>query len=284
MSILTSKPLYRFSQLLALFFFPAAIFFLFFFTLEDKVKTSGVVEAANQIVVRSAVEKTIVEAIHYQNGDKVTQGSPVVTFADLQGLETQVKKLKLHLEFLQEQLQRAKRLQSEGAGSSLKVEELTNEIREEEIALEELRTQQERLVARAPFDGNITNIHVKLQERAEIGKPLFTLFGTGDKIIRCIVPEQDFDYLAIGQEVQIKSQLYNYLRYQIYNGRVLSISKYGKHAVELSDPDNYDELKIYYTVLVELLDGQDKLAVGSSAMCEIIIERRPVFYIIVGWR
>lgn len=100
---------------------------------------------------------------------------------------------------------------------------------------------------------------------------MFTIIGNESKIIRCIAPQTLAFGLKKGQRVNIKSYLKNYLRYRVYDGILLDIAPYGTQ----------NQSAVHYELIVGITDGQQELPVGSTAMCEIIKGKAPLFLVLI---
>lgn len=414
MSVLTSKALYRSAQTLSVILVPVAVLCLFVVNVEERVRVRGVVESADQIVVRSEASKLTVAAIHVEDGDAVEVGQLLVEFRDLHGiaqqqsrLEASLRHLRVRIRTLQPaadapagrpdaagtdgeallvaelarldtrleqqrarlqamipdadvdrllgtagtpghipadlrvggqeleqkrarvtyfaaELERIAPLTAQGvlaasardaaehrlhdarlavaakqeeliervrelifgyrdtlavqrvirAQRSDRLQELEQEATQAEIALAGLATQRRRLRVAAPIAGRVVAVYTRYGEDVEIGKPLLALSGDKPKVIQCRVPESRFADVALGQEVLIKSDLYNYLRHEIYRGYVTGMSEHGIR----------DGERIYYELTVGITDGRDVLRVGSGAVCEIRVGRQPAFMLLVGGR
>ena len=265
----------RFSQILGLIYFPAIAFFLIFFKIEDKVPASGVVEARKQSVVSSPVKELTIREIRHYSGDRVEEGDAVVIFTDLREIGLRIEQLRLDLKTLRHHLGNLRELMEQGGLAKADFELKEVEVRQKETELRILESEREKLTVRAPFDGVITNVHRQVGEAADIGTPLFTIFADGEKIIRSQVQEKHFADVEIGQDVNIKSELYNYLLYQVYRGKVVDIRPYGEH----------EEGEVYYDVLIGFEESAEReMKVGSSATCEIILGERPLLFLLTPRR
>lgn len=274
MTILTGKPFKRFVQVISFLFLITFILLLFFWEIEEKVPSKGQVENKQQIIVRSLCEKTVVDEIRYSPGSEVKKGDVIISLADIRDLKHQIKEIDLRLSEGRKSFARMTKLHASKLISDAQHEKLELQLKLAENTLERLKQEYEKLKVKAPFDGKIINFHIKLQELVRIGSKLFTIIGNQDKIIKCIIPQSLADGLIRGQKVNIKSKLKNYLRYRVYNGYLMSIAPFSKEEGDA----------VYYELAVGILDGEDELPVGSTALCEIVKGKQPLFFMLLEGR
>ena len=266
MSFLAGKAYYRFSQALGILLLPCIVSLLFLLKIEEKIKVRGVVESSTQITVTSQLKDTVVKHIAKQVGDRVQSGEVIIEFEDLQGFRSQAAQLKVKLQEQQNRLVRLKPLSKTGSISARDLKKLEFNIAQLQLNYNDLLEKAARLRVKSPIAGRIVTISIKPFQKATIGQELFAVSGGGNKIIECNVPERHYTYLEIGQRVDLKSELYNYLTYDIYHGKVTEISPYGfKQGAD-----------VFYEVTINLTDGNRKLKVGSAADCEIITRKAPL--------
>ncbi len=266
MSFLAGKAFYRFSQVLGILLLPCILCLLFLLKIEEKVRVRGVVESSTQVTVTSQLKDTVVKRITMNVGDMVAAGDVVIEFEDLQGFRSQAAQLKVKLQEQEDRLSRLKPLHQAGSISARDLKKLDFNIAQIKLHCQDLLNRAARLRVKSPIAGRIVTISIKPFQKATIGQELFAVSGGGDKIIKCNVPERHYTYLENGQRVDIKSELYNYLTYDIYHGEIAEISPYG-----FRDGDG-----IFYEVTIRITEGSDRLKVGSAADCEIITRKAPL--------
>ena len=151
---------------------------------------------------------------------------------------------------------------------------LKHQLVQARLELSALKVSQQRLTIRAPFSGRVVGIQASTSQRVEIGTDLITLSGNEPKLIKCRVPESRFSEIKLGQSALIKSDLYNYLRHEIYRGKVHFVATHGV----------YDGTEIFYDVSIVITEGHDVLRVGSGALCEIQVGQQSAIMLLVGKR
>lgn len=275
MSIITSETYYRSAQIASILLFPALLLMLIFLQIEDRIVVDGVVEAGQHAVLTSPLEKTLIKKILVSAGDNVTCGQPLVIFDDLHGWGHELGKKRPRLQFLEQRAVSIEKLNSQGAISSLQAKEARLEATTLRVEIASLEENLARLTFSAPFTGRITSIIAKPFQKVEIGSELIALSAMKLKVIRCKVPEDRFASLQKGQPVAIKSKLFNYLRYDIYHGSVASFDAYGAR----------DAGKLSFESVIRLnKEAENALKVGTTARCEIITDRRPLYQLLMKGR
>jgi len=271
MSVLTGKTFKYTVRVISILFLCLLVCVLFFFKVEDKVPALGKVENKQQLTVRSLCDKTLVEEIMRREGKDVKKGETVLRFSDIRNLKHQTREIDLKLAEGKNSYIRMTKLHKAKLISDAQYEKMKLQIDLAENKLEQLKKEYGKLEVKAPFDGTITNLHIKLQEPVRIGTELFTIIGEKSKIIRCIAPQSLAYGLQKGQKVNIKSQLKHYLKYRVYEGYLKSVAPYGSQEGEA----------VHYELIIEITDGQAELPVGSTALCEVIKGKEPLIYIFI---
>ena len=227
MSFLASKAYYRICRAVAILLVPVLLSALFLLKVEKTVRARGLIESARQDVVCSPVKETIVKAIHFSSGDQVRKGDVVIEFEDIPGYANLAAQTEVKIHELEDRRGRMGKLRKSGTITDAHLKELDFQIAELKLKFEGLKEKAERFTIRSPMDGEIVSIMVRTYEQVGIGRELFAVSAGNAKVIKCAIPERQYTYLSSGQPVNIKSELYNYLKYDIYRGRLASISPYG---------------------------------------------------------
>lgn len=274
MDFFATKAYYRTAQFLSIAFFPLALVAVIVLKVEDRITVENVrIESSRQVILRSPLKETLIKSIHIKTGHEVREGDPLIEFEDLQNWRTDLAKKKNQLEFIREKADVYTRLRAEGAQSGLSAKDITTEANALQIEIDGLEERVGRLTLKAPFNGTITELPVKEYESVEIGTPLLSLAAMNEKIIRCHVPEDRFQYLRVGQRVAIKSNQYSYFSFKIFEGEVAAFHSFASHEGQVIR---------YETEILLLGEAEELLPVGSSATCDIIVEERPLYELLMG--
>ncbi len=283
MDFITTPAFYRTNQIVSILFLPLAVISLFLIKVEDRIVVDGVVESDNQVVLRSPLDETLLEDIFVHPGDDVKKGAPLVQFRDLLNWRQDLDRKHKRQDLLKEKADIYVKLHGEGAQSGLTAKDMVNESQTLEFEIAALQDKVDRLTLRAPFDGRVTELMVKPYAKMEIGTPLLALSAMDEKVIRCQVPESRFPYLHKGQPVAIKSNLYNYFTFQIYTGEVKSFYTYASNPA-LAGSANPLQGPAYETKIALTGEAKDRLTIGSTASCEILVENQPLYRLLLGER
>ncbi len=273
MKIFTTKAYYRASQIASIAFLPAVIIALIFIKIEDRIVVNGIIESDNHLIMRSALEDKLVKTVLVKPGQSVKHGEALVELEDLGNWRVELERTQSQYDLAKEKAEVYSNLKNKGAQSGLSAKTYENQAKILEIEIKSLKQQIDRLTVRAPFDGKITEVMVKKSEKVDIGTPIVALSAMDEKIVRCNVPEARFPYLQLGQKVAIKSNLYNYFTFEIYTGVVKTFDAYASHTTK--EP-------VFETKIKVTGKGAEILKVGSTAQCEIIVEKQPLYALLLG--
>ena len=154
------------------------------------------------------------------------------------------------------------------------ISRLTSELSIARSTLERLKTQQGRLIVRAPVAGLVQGLAVNTPgEVITAGKELLRILPSGRKLeVEARIPPTDIGQLHVGQEAQLRFQTYDFTRYGQMKGTLTALSPttyaapdgtpYYKARIALSDTGlpqtNGQTLPILpgMTVEASLLTGQ----------------------------
>ena len=327
MSIIASKGYYRFIQVLSVLVVPIIVIVMVFCKIDDRIIVIGVVESTRHVLLRSSIDKTLIEKILVEPGKDVEEGQPLIVFRDLDNWKLELEKTRLQIDKNRLQLQKTsillaktigqmetkrekadtyEKLNKEGAQAALAAKELRTEadslekdaealkkdvdLMAKDVSLMEanakgLEQQIARLTLRAPFKGRVTDVLVREPMNVTVGTELLALSAMDDKVVRCFVPENRADRLEDGLNVTIKSNLYNYLHYSVFRGKVKKHYPYGTRAPDGAPvPAIATEAMPTYETFITIgpeNNGPQMLKVGSTVTCEIIVERQPLYKLFI---
>jgi multidrug resistance efflux pump len=266
MSVLTSHAYFQFARILAVLLFPVGACVLVFIEFEDRFVVSGIVESRKQVVVRSPLKETLVKTVLVEAGEDVAAEQKLLVFEDLHEYRHSLDQRVLRLKNLERENTALEPVGGQDLEEGRKQLQLQARMETLRLEIENYREKVERLTVRAPFAGRVTEVHVTEQDHVAVGTELFSLSSPEEKIIACMVPERHASYLHKGQRVHIKSNQFNYLRHDIYTGRVDTFSPYAVHS----------EGRVEYETEIVFETGRSKLPLGSTARCAVVVERQPL--------
>ena len=207
------------AKVLTLFFIPITLYLFSFVQFERKVKLSGIIKVEKQDIIRSAVKDTTVDKVFVKIGDSVLSNQLILELKDLQNLKEKKEMLKNILTKLERDLEKPEITKS-------KFYYLKENTMKHSLLYQQAINDYNRLKVKAPYDGKITSINVVSFDKVEVGKKLFEISGKGKKIISLLVPENLYTFVKVGAKVYIKSKVYNYMSYKIFQGKVIDFDSH----------------------------------------------------------
>lgn len=255
----------KISKIIAILILPVILFSLSFYKVERKVNANGIIGSQKQDIVTSPVKDTSVKYIRFKEGDFVQRGDVVVEAYDFTDFNQQLQIAQIELKNVENELVRKQEILRFGGTTRADIEKLEGAKEQALVKISSIENKINLFSFKAPYDGQIVNIFVKDRESITIGQNMFQIIGKDVFIIECYIPEAQYIFVKKGQKVYIKSNLYNYLKYSIFHGIVSYVSDYGT-----IDPATK---KIFFKVIVNVLDGEQYLRVNSSVSCEIVRDR-----------
>jgi RND family efflux transporter MFP subunit len=197
------------------------------------VKSVGVAEALYDADVSAETSGRVVRIVH-DIGERVKEGETVIELED-RVYELRFQSARARMEVAESANDKAQRdlvrMEDLFASHDISVSELeqarlTSKSAggEYELAVAELGLAEEALddtrIA-APFDGEITRVHVKIGEIAQVGQMAFTLVQSDTIEVEVALSTEDLQGVEVGQTVEFSSlSLPNFQK----SGRVYSIS------------------------------------------------------------
>lgn len=266
-----SRLRYRLSQLVAVLLVPLLVSLFAVVEVSDRIVIDGEIESAKQLDLTSPLGSTLVGKVLIEVGENVKRGQALLEFQDLGNWRLEKVRKTQRADFLAHRLKVYDKLHKMGTASELKMRELKTEEANLRTEIAALENNINRLTLRAPFAGRVTKLLVAEYTNVNIGTPLLTISDMREKVIRCFVPEDRFAQLRDGLKVAIKSNMLNFLKYDVYQGEVIAHHAYMSRA----------EQRISYETVIGIDGaGQEKLRIGGTATCEIITDKQPLYTLI----
>jgi membrane fusion protein (multidrug efflux system) len=184
-------------------------------TVVDAVRATGRIEAVYAVELRPD-EQGRITALLFQEGQAVTQGTPLIQIDDAM-LRAQAARAEAERDLGRQQLDRVKRMREQNASSSADLERAQAAARSADAALAVLQLQIERSTVRAPFAGVIGQRFVSLGDYVTNGTRLLTLQTMDPHRAVIEVPERHAMSLRRGQtlEYSVASQPGRVFRAQV---------------------------------------------------------------------
>lgn len=266
MYFLASKKYFIFCKFISILIWPIAIYFLFFQRFNYKFTSKGIVDSKSKYTIRSKVNNTFIKKIHKYNNDKVSEGELLIELFDNEGIQNKIRIQSKKVQLLESEYLSYK--DNPQIITKFELKKLQFNYQEQKIILEDLNNKLSNLFLYSPSSGYIMRLHVEEQEKIEIGTELATIATNGTNYVMCKIPEKYYMQLGIGDNVFLKSEVYNYLKYTIYTGKIQKISYFGLN----------EKLNALYEVEIALLNNN--LRIGTTAKCEFIITQETLINII----
>lgn len=189
----------------------------------------------------------------------------------------------LERELAQSRLDRARekrRILAEGYQDTVLAEALA-EFDTAAASVEKLETEVEiaesrlaRLTVRAPRAGKVTMVDKSRPgELVRKGEDLLHLSHGPSERVDVYLPETQIHRVTAGQDVIMKANSFDWLRNGLIRGRVREVS--------LEPYENDAGENLGYIAVVEVTDSPVALALGSTVQAEIILDRVPIWHLLL---
>ncbi|MBN8217633.1 MAG: HlyD family efflux transporter periplasmic adaptor subunit [Spirochaetes bacterium] len=258
----------RMTKILAVILVPIVIILFSFVSFERKVVLDGEVLSPKQILVRSAIKDTLVKKVFVESGDRVTQGQVITEFQDVAGWANQLSVADLDVGVQLAALASYSNMNYDSLDKVMQkaeMERLRLAVAQTQYRLADLKEKVRLLRSEAPFDGEIVKVQVQDFDRVDVGTPIYEVARTDEFYVKAWIPEKLYSLVAKGNKVYLKSNLWNYLWYQIFHGEITYLSQFAqRHPVSG---------EIVFETHIKVLDGIDLMRVNTSVKCEIVRDR-----------
>jgi HlyD family secretion protein len=158
-----------------------------------------------------------------------------------------------------------------------------NEIAAIRLELDRLEWEQRQSELRAPADGSVTSLDVRVGDVVDAGQPVLAVAEQRGFRIDVAALSEDVGHLRVGMPVRVKLDAYDYQKYGTVAGRVVFVSPdsaVGREAASERVPT--------YTVKISLDDDQvgrgenvGRIKLGMTGVAEIITDRESILSLLV---
>lgn len=167
-----------------------------------KFETRGSIESRKNVLISAETMGRIV-SIPVSEGQKVTKGQLLVQL-DAAILQNNVNELKTKLELAATLYERQQKLWDQNIGTEVQYLQAKNNKESLESSLKTLQSQLAQSYVRAPFDGVVDDIPVKVGEMAQPGISLVRIVNQKDMYIKADVSEAYLGKLTVGETVSVR--------------------------------------------------------------------------------
>ena len=215
---------------------------------------SGKVVPSGRVKLIQPFETGVVRAIHVRDGQSVKAGEvlieldPSITAAEQAQKEAErdtitatVDKLEADEPIIAQRVDILKKLVDKGLGSKLTyletLQQLTDNqkdtaiqksrLAEANAAVAAITARMKRQILTAPVDGVVQQLAVHTIGGVVTSAQQLAMIVPSDVVleIEALVPNREIGFVHVGQDVQIKVDAFNFTRYGLLHGRVLSVSQ-----------------------------------------------------------
>lgn len=168
---------------------------------EHFVEVSGSVLSKKNVSISGEVSGRIQE-IKAVEGMRVRQGE-VLARIDAEAILRNIDEVEKQLELASILFEKQERLWNQQIGTEIQYLEAKNRKESLEKNLASLKTQESRTVVRAPFNGTVESVLVRLGELVQPGTPMFQFVGESDLFVEADVSERFVGIVTQGDSVEI---------------------------------------------------------------------------------
>jgi len=215
---------------------------------------SGKVVPSGRVKLIQPFETGVVRAIHVRDGQSVKAGEVLIELdpsitaaeqaqkkAELDTIAATVDKLEADEPIIAQRVDILKKLVDKGLGSKLTyletLQQLTDNQKDNAIqksrlaeanaAVAAITARMKRQILTAPVDGVVQQLAVHTIGGVVTSAQQLAMIVPSDVVleIEALVPNREIGFVHVGQDVQIKIDAFNFTRYGLLHGRVLSVSQ-----------------------------------------------------------
>jgi membrane fusion protein (multidrug efflux system) len=171
-------------------------------TVEDTLPAVGTIEADERVVIQPEVPG-VIESIHFEEGQRVTQGEVLFRLRSRKE-EAQLAQARADKELALANLERARTLAGTKAISQQELDQMASSLEAHAASFElEKRRLEERLIE-APFEGVLGPREVSVGQYVNAGMPLVTLVQDARVKVEFRIPERQLASLRVGQPGRVQ--------------------------------------------------------------------------------
>lgn len=172
-----------------------------------EINSIGTIQAVQAVTISPEVGGTLV-AIHFKSGDKVTEGTKLITLNDA-AEQADLLRYKSQLEVSKLALDRSKKLSTRQVESQADYDQKKSKAEETAALVEQANAIINKKNIRAPFSGVLGIRLVNLGDYLQPGTPIVTLTNSDKLYINFNIPERYSNIVKIGQKILFKVDAFN---------------------------------------------------------------------------
>lgn len=212
-------------------------------TFRHYVKVQGDVTTDQNIMIYPEFSG-VLETIFIKEGDEVKKGQKLAKI-DEGGLSSQLAEMQARLDLAKTRFERQKRLWDENIGSEIQYLEAKTTYEQLENSVEQMKSQLNKSVIYAPFDGKVDEIITDQGQVVSPGQtPIFRILNLNEMYVSANVPETYVGSINEGSEAIVTLQALG----KNFTGKVTQVSSNITESnrnfrVRVSIPDSIDFVK-----------------------------------------
>ena len=226
-----------------------------------QVDVRGAVQSRNNVLI-SAETPAAVKDVLVKEGQQVKKGQLLIT-QDGEVLKRSIKELQSSLELATTMYERQQKLWEQNIGTEVQYLEMKNRKESLELKLATTRSQLNKTRIRAPFNGVVDMINVRVGEMAQPGMPIIRLVSMSKMYIMADVSESFIGKFRKGQKVKVYFPSTDYTIHSTISsiGQVINPNN-RTFSIEISIPANGSKFKPNMITVLTLADYVNKKALA----------------------
>lgn len=168
---------------------------------EHYLEVTGSVLSKKNVNISAEVAGRI-ERIEVTEGMRAKKGDVLINI-DAESIDNNIAELETQLELASTLYEKQKRLWDREIGTEVQYLEAKNRMESLEKNLETLNTQKGKTAIRAPYNGTIEEVMVRLGELVQPGMPIINFVGESDLYIEADISEAYVGVLDQGDSVEV---------------------------------------------------------------------------------
>ncbi len=168
---------------------------------KHKIELQGAVETDQNILINSETPG-VIRNIHIREGQRVSKGQTLITI-DAEILNSNINELNTSLEMANYMFDKQTKLNEQGLGTEIELEQAKSQKRSLESKLKTLQSQRGKSTVKAPFSGVIDEVFANLGEMASPQAPLIRLVNNRNIKITASVSENHLANVKMGTSVDV---------------------------------------------------------------------------------
>jgi membrane fusion protein, multidrug efflux system len=198
----------------------------------------------------------VVEKLLVEEGDQVRKDQALAQL-DTEQLTLELKQAESNLKRLENELKRSQKIYRKNLVSSDTFERAKYDYESQLATFELVKLRYEHATIRAPFDGIITQRHIKVGNMVNVNGSTFEITDFNSLKGELFVPEKQYSRLAVDQQAMVSVDA---IPDQVFNGKIERVSPI------------IDQLSGTFKIVIALQNDNFKLRPGMFARFKIIAD------------